>query len=143
MPLIETTNSLSVLSDRSPPGCGLQCLVPAMDRAVSLCLSPHPSLGEDSDQDQDGPGGGGHRHHPPTGPGDPGATFSSIWRARFQSCCHMGSPVTTPTQQGHALPHRPGYPPVGSMETEQCTLQDKGFSHATIRTIFAATHDTS
>ena len=55
-----------------------------------------------------------------------------------------GSPVTMLVQQGHAVPHRPPLnPPVGCMEAERHTLQDKGFSDAAIRTILAATCDTT
>ena len=53
-----------VLSDWSPTGDGLQYPVTTMDRAVPLCLSSHPSPGEDSDQDQGGSDREAHRHHP-------------------------------------------------------------------------------
>ena len=52
-----------VHSDLSLDGGGLQCPVPAVDRVVTLRLSPEPSP-RDSNQDQVGSGGGGHRHHP-------------------------------------------------------------------------------
>ena len=48
-----------------------------------------------------------------------------------------------PTRQRHTLPHRLGDPPVDGVEAERHTLQDKGFSDAAIRTILAATCDTS
>ena len=55
----------------------------------------------------------------------------------------MGSPVTTPTRQGCTLSHRPGDSPVDGVEAERRSLMDKSFSGAAIRTILAATRDTS
>ena len=55
----------------------------------------------------------------------------------------MESPVTIPAQQGRALPHRPGDSQVDNVEAEWCAIQDKDFSNAAIRTILAATSDTS
>ena len=54
-----------------------------------------------------------------------------------------GSPVTMPAQQKRALPYQPLNPPVGGVEAERRSLQDKGFSDAAIRTILSATHDTT
>ena len=52
-----------VLSNQSATGGGLQRPVSAMDRAVPLRLSSHPSSREDFDQYQGG-SGGGHHHRP-------------------------------------------------------------------------------
>ena len=101
-------------------------------------------LQEKTDQDQGGSGKRGHCHGsplaeevliPPSPPDDvrhpPLATMQTE------------SPVTMPPRQGHALPHQLGDPPVDGVGAEWRTLQDKGFSDAAIRTILAATHDTS
>ena len=81
---------------------------------------------------------------PPAGQGDPDNTFSPRWYARSLSCPHAGGiPVTMPAQQGHALPHRLEDPQVHCMETERHSLQDKGISESTIKTILAATRDTN
>ena len=51
--------------------------------------------------------------------------------------------VTMPARQGHTLPHGPADPQVDCVEAGLHSLQDKVFSEAGIKTILAATRDTT
>ena len=130
---LEPPASPLVLSYRLPVGSGLRRPVPIMDRVVSLCLSPDPTSREDAGQDQGGSDRRGHRHHPqlaeevlvPPPPSPDGMQNPS------PALMQEGSPVTMPAQQGHLF------------HAEQHFLQDKGFSEAAIKMIFATTRDTT
>ena len=135
--------SLLVLLNWSSDGGSLQCPITVMDRAVPLRLSPDPPSGEDSDKDQGGSGGGGHHHHPKLSEEILVSTTPPDDVLDPTPHMQMEPPVTTPAQQGRALPHRPGDSPVNGVETEGCALQNRDFSDAAIRTILAAIHDTS
>ena len=115
-----------------------------MDGTILLCLPTHPSSGENSDQDQRGSSRRGNNHLSPVAEEILVPLASpDVMRDPPLAPMQMGSPVTMPDRQRHALLDGPGDSPVDGMEAEWHTLQIKSFSEATIRTILSATHDSS